>query len=220
MKSNEENKLGIDKKYIGDGTPGGEFEALVEIMKKLRAPDGCPWDRKQTHKSLRPYLLEETYEVIECIDNENYDELRTELGDLLLQIVFHSQIAEEEGRFSVVDPVRALSEKMIERHPHVFGDLKLETADDVRDEWERIKLRNKDEKKEKQGTLSGVPPALPALTRAIVCRKKWQVSGLTGRIPMAHSPSCVRKLRNCIEPFMRVTLKQLKRKLAMCCSVW
>ncbi|MBZ0265112.1 hypothetical protein K8I28_10620, partial [bacterium] len=70
MKSNEENKLGIDKKYIGDGTPGGEFEALVEIMKKLRAPDGCPWDRKQTHKSLRPYLLEETYEVIECIDNE------------------------------------------------------------------------------------------------------------------------------------------------------
>src|SRR5574341_1234800 len=109
-------------------TVAEKFSRLVEIMVKLRSPDGCPWDREQTHQSLRQYLLEETYEVLETIDQEKYDELRQELGDLLLQVIFHAQIAGEAGRFTITDVIENISEKLIRRHPHVFGDLKVNSA--------------------------------------------------------------------------------------------
>ncbi|MBD3166263.1 nucleoside triphosphate pyrophosphohydrolase [bacterium] len=163
------------------------MEALAAIMRILREPNGCPWDRKQTHQSLRPYLLEEAYEVLEVLDNGDYEELREELGDLLLQIVFHARIAAEEGRFELKDSIRAIREKLIERHPHVFGELKLDTADDVRDNWEKIKLntRNGGKKKDQpKGTLSGVPHALPALTRAFRVQEK--MAGVGFDWPSAH----------------------------------
>ena len=170
--------------YAGDGSLGGEIEALEAIMRRLREPGGCPWDRKQTHESLRPYLLEETYEVIERIDSGDFDGLREELGDLLLQIVFHARLAGEKGRFQLVDSVRAIREKLIERHPHVFGGPKLDTADEVRDQWEKIKLNNSADKDEKpKGTLDGVPAAVPALTRAFRVQEKMAGVGFDWENP-------------------------------------
>jgi tetrapyrrole methylase family protein/MazG family protein len=138
-----------------------QFSRLVEIMAKLRAPEGCPWDREQTHQSLRPYLLEETYEVLETIDQEKYDELRKELGDLLLQVVFHAQIAAEDGRFTIGDVINEISEKLIRRHPHVFGDLKVNSAAEQKVLWEHLKKAEG-----KSSVIDGVPAALPALQRA------------------------------------------------------
>jgi MazG family protein len=155
-----------------DGTIGGEMEALAAVMRRLRAEDGCPWDRAQTHESLRTYLLEETYEVISAIDAGDMAELRDELGDLLLQVVFHGQIASENGSFSVVESIRAIREKMIRRHPHVFGGNKLETPDEVRDLWEKIKSEDKGESEKTKSALSGVPVALSALTRAFRVQEK------------------------------------------------
>ncbi len=174
----------IDPKFVGDGSLGGEMEALVAIMKRLRAPDGCPWDLKQTHKSLRPYLLEETYEVIECLDKGEYEKLGVELGDLLLQVVFHSQIASETDLFDILTPIRSIKQKMLDRHPHVFSDIKADTADDVRDLWEKIKLEEGKKNGDKEnGTLSGVPNALPALTRAFRVQEKMAGVGFDWEEP-------------------------------------
>ncbi len=189
--------------YEGDGTLSGEIEALVKIMSRLRAPGGCPWDRKQTHRSLRPYLLEETYEVLECLDRDDLDGLKEELGDLLLQIVFHAQIADEEERFNLTDSIKSIRLKLIERHPHVFGDLKLETADQVRDNWEKIKLNNSD-KKRKKTTLSGVPSALPALTRAFRVQEKMAGVGFDWENP----EGAIDKLREEIEEASEAILEK------------
>lgn len=138
-----------------------EFERLKEIMKQLRAK--CPWDKKQTHASLRPYLIEEAYETLEAIDREDPDELREELGDLLLQIVFHATLAEEKGQFSAEDVVRGINDKMVSRHPHVFGDAQFETAEEVVGQWEE---RKKEEGKLRESILEGIPESMPALLRA------------------------------------------------------
>lgn len=145
-----------------------EFERLRNIMARLRAPGGCPWDREQTHESLRPYLLEEVYEVLEAIDRRGFSDLRKELGDLLLQIVFHARIAEEEGLFSIEDVLRSLNDKLISRHPHIFGDKRLERADQVVHQWEQIKLNEG----EKKSLLDGVPRTQPALNRAFRVQEK------------------------------------------------
>lgn len=137
------------------------FEKLISIMARLRAPDGCPWDREQTHASLRPYLLEETYEVLEAMDNGDMPHLKEELGDLLLQVVFHAQVASENKDFNMDDVVQGISEKLIRRHPHVFGDVVINTAEEQTAHWEQIKR-----KEGKKSAIDGVPPALPALTRA------------------------------------------------------
>jgi len=137
------------------------FYELVRVMERLRAENGCPWDRKQTHESLKPYLIEETYEVISAIDSGNDDELKEELGDLLLQIVFHAQIAKEDGRFDIDDVAKTIVEKLIRRHPHVFGDLKVSGSDEVLQNWEKIK---KEEGKE--SIFDGVPEGLPSLLKA------------------------------------------------------
>ncbi len=136
-------------------------------MAALRAPDGCPWDREQTHESLRPYLIEETYEVLDSIDRKAYGELKSELGDLLLHIVFHARLAEEERLFTLVDVLQKINEKLIRRHPHVFGDLKLEGVDGVLANWERLKeTERRDNGQKEKGLLDGVPLALPALSQA------------------------------------------------------
>lgn len=158
-----------------DGTLGGEIEALAELMRVLRSPEGCAWDAEQTHRSLRPYLIEETYEVLEKLDAGDMEGLREELGDLLLQIVYHTTLAEEKERFNFSDVARGIREKMIRRHPHVFGDVEARDYNAALHAWEKIKLEDKEgdgEVREENGTLSGVPKALPALTRAFRVQEK------------------------------------------------
>ncbi|MDZ7346395.1 MAG: MazG family protein, partial [candidate division KSB1 bacterium] len=141
---------------------GKEFEKLVEIMAKLRSDEGCPWDREQSHKSLRRHLLEETYEVLEAIDNENPEQLKTELGDLLLQVVFHAQLAADAGDFSIEQVVESINDKLIRRHPHVFGEAVIRTAQEQVVAWEKSKLKREG----KKSVIDGVPTHLPALLRA------------------------------------------------------
>ncbi len=138
------------------------FNRLREIMATLRAPGGCAWDRKQTHKSLLPYLIEETYEVIEAVENGNPDDLCEELGDLMCQIAFHCRIAEESGQFNIDDSINSINEKLINRHPHVFGEKKDLKPKEVRDQWEKIKI----ESGEKDSVISGIPKSAPALIKA------------------------------------------------------
>src|SRR5260370_29391384 len=120
-------------------TPGQRFEKLVAVQARLRAPNGCPWDREQTHQSLRTYLIEEAYEVLEALESGNDTKFADEMGDLVLQIVFHSQIAREEGRFTAAEVIRAIHDKMIRRHPHVFGKTRAKDSAEVLRNWERIK---------------------------------------------------------------------------------
>ena len=122
---------------------GEKFERAVEIMARLRAPGGCPWDREQTFDSIKPHTLEETYEVLEAIDNRDWDELTGELGDLLLQVLFYSEMAQEEKRFSIDDVLDRLSNKLVDRHPHVFGDVKADTSAEVLRNWEALKAQEK-----------------------------------------------------------------------------
>jgi MazG family protein len=124
-------------------TTGERFERAVEIMERLRAPGGCPWDREQTFDSIKPYTLEETYEVLEAIDNRDWEELPGELGDLLLQVLFYSEMAKEQGTFSIDDVLDRLSRKLVDRHPHVFGDVKAETSADVKRNWEALKIEER-----------------------------------------------------------------------------
>src|ERR1700751_2684885 len=130
---------------------GEKFERAVSIMARLRGPGGCPWDREQTFDSIKPYTLEEAYEVLEAIDNRDWQELAGELGDLLLQVLFYAQIATEEGTFSLDDVLDRLSNKLVDRHPHVFGDVKAETASDVLRNWETLKTEEKKKRLETGG---------------------------------------------------------------------
>ncbi len=148
---------------------GDEFTALVELIARLRAPGGCPWDREQTHESLKSMKLEEAYEVVEAIDEGNDEELVGELGDLLLQVVFHSQIATEQNRFSIADVIDRISTKMIRRHPHVFGDDTAQTAGEVLRNWEAIKETELEAKGKRAGEgsmLDRVSTKLPAVMEA------------------------------------------------------
>jgi MazG family protein len=144
-------------------SPAAGFARLVEIMAKLRAPGGCPWDREQTFDTIKPYLLEETYEVMDAIDARDWPGLAEELGDLLLQSVFFAEMAAEAGHFDIADSLQAINSKLIRRHPHVFGDAEAKTPDDVKRKWDEIK---KTEKPRPQGLLAGVPRTLPALVEA------------------------------------------------------
>jgi tetrapyrrole methylase family protein / MazG family protein len=149
---------------LGEGT---SFEAFAEIVAHLRAPDGCPWDKEQTHESLRKHLLEESYEAISAIDSGDFNDMREEFGDLFLQVVLQSQIANDEGQFNVNQVVQGIYSKIVRRHPHVFGDLKLDGVDGVLANWEKLKeTERKNNGQQQKGLLDGVPLALPALSQA------------------------------------------------------
>lgn len=147
-------------------SPGALFERLLDIMRSLRGPSGCPWDREQTPTSLKPFLIEEAYEVIEAIESGRADALREELGDLLLQVVFHTQVAAERGDFAMGDVLAALVDKLISRHPHVFGDHTVATSREALTQWEAIKQREAAARGRHRSVIDGVPRALPALLRA------------------------------------------------------
>jgi nucleoside triphosphate diphosphatase len=153
-------------------TTGERFERAVSIMERLRAPGGCPWDREQTFDSIKPYTLEETYEVLEAIDNRDWSELAGELGDLLLQVLFYAEMANEQGSFSIDDVLDRLSNKLIHRHPHVFGDAKADTSADVKRNWEALKLEERKLREpetapgHRRSLLAGVSSAMPALLEA------------------------------------------------------
>ena len=162
-----------------------QFPKLVDLMARLRAPDGCPWDRQQTFDSLKPYLLEETYEVLDAIAQRNWDELTGELGDLLLQIVFFSQLASEQGLFTVEDVIEHIHAKMVRRHPHVFGDAKAATAGDVVRNWEAIKAEEKKQRLAERGVspepqaslLAGVPDKISSLIEAYLLSSRVSHAG-------------------------------------------
>jgi tetrapyrrole methylase family protein/MazG family protein len=152
--------------YVPPLDEGHSFEAFAEIVAHLRAPDGCPWDREQTHASLRQHLLEEAYEALSAMDTGDAAHMREEFGDLLLQIVLNSQIAYEEGSFRLGDVIKGIYDKIIRRHPHVFGETKVDGVQHVLQNWEKLKERERKDKREMRGLLDGVPAALPALTQA------------------------------------------------------
>ncbi len=139
------------------------FDSLIKIMETLRGPQGCPWDKKQTRETLKPFLVEELYELLEALDEDDPEKVKEELGDLLFQIVFHCHLSGENGEFDMRDVVNNISDKMVRRHPHVFGSADLMTSEDVLVHWEEHK---KKEGKERESVLDGVPRALPALYRA------------------------------------------------------
>jgi len=148
-------------------TTGEKFERLVGIMARLRAPGGCPWDREQNFDTIKPYLVEETYEVLDAIDRRDWPGLTEELGDLMLEAVFFAQMAAEENKFRIDDSLDAVSEKLIRRHPHVFGDASAKTADDVKRRWDEIKADEKKSKGvEQKSRLESVPRNMPALVEA------------------------------------------------------
>jgi ATP diphosphatase len=158
-------------------TTGERFERAVAIMERLRAPGGCPWDREQTFDSIKPYTLEETYEVLEAIDNRDWPELAGELGDLLLQVLFYAEMAKEQSSFSIDDVLDRLSTKLIHRHPHVFGDVKADTSAEVKRNWDALKIEERKKrgtqenpvpmkKDEKHSILAGVSSAMPSLLEA------------------------------------------------------
>jgi MazG family protein len=159
------------------GDTGERFERAVSIMARLRAPGGCPWDREQTFDSIKPYTLEETYEVLEAIDNRDWEELPGELGDLLLQVLFYAQMANEEKHFAIDDVLDRLSNKLVNRHPHVFGDVEANTSAQVLRNWEAIKAEEKKKRladgggksarpSEPESILSGIPRGVPSLLEA------------------------------------------------------
>ena len=147
-------------------SPGVLFERLLDIMHRLRGPAGCPWDREQTRTSLKPYLIEEAYEVLEAIEAGHVDGVREELGDLLFQVVFHAEIGAERGEFTMADLLAGLGDKMINRHPHVFGDARVQTAGQALTQWEAIKQREAEAQGRRRSVIDGVPRALPGLVRA------------------------------------------------------
>jgi MazG family protein len=154
---------------------GEKFERAVSVMARLRAPGGCPWDREQTFDSIKPYTLEETYEVFEAIENRDWRELPGELGDLLLQVLFYSEMAKEAGYFSINDVLDGLSRKLIDRHPHVFGDVKADTSSEVVRNWEALKkveASKENSKESEESLLSGVSRAMPALLEATKVSRK------------------------------------------------
>ena len=139
------------------------FQKLLDIMSALRSENGCPWDKEQTRESLKPFLIEETYEVLEALDEDDPEKIKEELGDLLFQIVFHCQLATEKGEFDINDVINGIGNKMIARHPHVFGEKKFETSEEVLKQWDE---RKKEEGKIRESILEGIPKELPSLLRA------------------------------------------------------
>jgi len=194
--------------YLPPLAPGSSMESFLELIAHLRSPEGCPWDREQDHQSLRPNLLEEAYETLEAIDNNNPQAMQEEFGDLLLQIILHAQIASEYGEFNFSDVIRGIYTKLIQRHPHVFDELDLEESGAVIKNWEAIKAQERQQHGEREKSmLDGVPGSLPALTQAETFQKRasrvgfdWvDLEGVLAKIPeeiaeLKHSPKGIRQV--------------------------
>lgn len=152
--------------HLPPDAPRAPFERLCWIMDRLLAPDGCPWDREQTHESLKQYLIEESYEVHDAIESGSLDHLREELGDVALQVVFHAALAKRAGGFDVSDVLDGICEKLVRRHPHVFGETTVSGSGQVLENWEQIKKRERADKQADHSLVAGIPPSLPALQKA------------------------------------------------------
>ena len=169
--------------------------AIFEVVHRLRAPGGCPWDREQTHESLRPYLLEETYELLEAIDSGDDRKMMEELGDLLLQVAMHAEIAAEEGRFDAAQVSEAVAAKMVKRHPHVFGDTSVANADEVLRNWEHQKIHESREAGGEESVVDRVPATLPALAWALGLQKRAARVGFDFASPAAAAESVAEEAR-------------------------
>lgn len=173
------------------------LDRLEKLMTRLRSKNGCPWDKRQTHKSLKPYLLEEAHETLEAIDSGNPELLKEELGDLLLQVVFHAQLAKEKARFNLQDVAQAIGDKLVRRHPHVFGKSSRRIAD-INRKWEELKRQ---EKPERKSALDGLPKSLPALLRAQRMQEK---------VAKHHSGTISSRSKKELEKAWKVFVKRLK----------
>ncbi|MFP4382285.1 MAG: nucleoside triphosphate pyrophosphohydrolase [Candidatus Sumerlaeia bacterium] len=189
------------KSSMPPDAPENPFDRLCWIMEKLLSPDGCPWDREQTHESLKQYLIEEAYEVYDAIESGDFEHLQEELGDVALQVVFHAQLARRDGRFDVADVLDGISAKLIRRHPHVFGETVAEDSKAVLQNWEQIKQREKAAKgqaEEERSLVDGVPRHLPALQKAHRLQEK------TGRVGFdwPHARGAIEKAREEFEELL------------------
>jgi tetrapyrrole methylase family protein/MazG family protein len=173
-------------------SPG--VQAIFEVVARLRAPDGCPWDREQTHESLRPYLLEETYELLEAIDSGDDTKIKEELGDLLLQVAMHAEIAAQQGRFSAAEVSEGVAAKMVTRHPHVFGTTDVADAEDVLRNWEHQKAHEARKAGKDESVVDRVPPTLPALAWALGLQKRAARVGFDFRSPKEAAESVVEEV--------------------------
>jgi tetrapyrrole methylase family protein/MazG family protein len=183
----------VDKPY-SDG-----IGAIFEVVHRLRQPDGCPWDREQTHESLRPYLLEETYEVLEAIDSGDDAKLMEELGDLLLQVAMHAEIADQDGRFDAARVSEAVAAKMVKRHPHVFGDRSAADADEVLRNWEHQKMHEARTAGNSESVVDRVPASLPALAWTLGLQKRAARVGFDFASPAAAAESVAEEARELAE---------------------
>ena len=174
-------------------------EAIFEVVHRLRAPGGCPWDREQTHESLRPYLLEETYELLEAIDSGNDAKMMEELGDLLLQVAMHAEIAAEERRFDAKQVSEAVAAKMVKRHPHVFGDVSVANADEVLRNWEHQKMHEARKAGGDESVVDRVPSSLPALAWTLGLQKRAARVGFDFASPAAAAESVAEEARELAE---------------------
>jgi len=166
------------------------FTELLKIVEELRGPNGCPWDKEQTHESLLPYFLEEAYEVIESVEESNWENLKEELGDIMLHVILQTQIASEDNKFNIIDVLQTINKKLINRHPHVFGDVVVQDVDGVWNQWEAIKLKEKIGKpNERKSVFDGIPRHLPALMRAHEVVKKGRKRGLLPKGRKSNSKS-------------------------------
>src|SRR2546421_1707937 len=184
---------------MGDQPFSDGIGAIFEVVHRLRQPEGCPWDREQTHESLRPYLLEETYELLEAIDSGDDAKMMEELGDLLLQVAMHAEIAAEEGRFDAKQVSEAVAAKMVKRHPHVFGDVSVANADEVLRNWEHQKIREAREAGDEQSVVDRVPATLPALAWTLGLQKRAARVGFDFATPSAAAESVAEEARELAE---------------------
>ncbi len=175
------------------------IDSIFEVVHRLRAPDGCPWDREQTHESLRPYLLEETYELLEAIDSGDEGRMMEELGDLLLQVAMHSEIAAEAGRFDAAEVSESVAAKMVKRHPHVFGDVSVANADDVLRNWEHQKIHEARQAGDEASVVDRVPATLPALAWTLGLQKRAARVGFDFASPAAAAESVAEEARELSE---------------------
>jgi tetrapyrrole methylase family protein/MazG family protein len=179
-------------------SPG--IQAIFEVIARLRAPGGCPWDREQTHESLRPYLLEETYELLEAIDSGDDAKMKEELGDLLLQVAMHAEIAAEEKRFDAAEVSEAVAAKMVARHPHVFGDVSVANADEVLRNWEHTKVKEaRNSGRETESVVDRVPATLPALAWALGLQKRAARVGFDFESPTQTAENVAEEARELAE---------------------